>query len=242
MTHKEIIESTFGLAVIYKLTSPSGKVYIGQTINFRDRYSVYKRRKKNSIGRKLFNALNKYGGIENFDVEILSRVTIIDDVLSLRETLKELEILFIKENKSFEHGYNLTEGGEGALGRILTDETKRKIGEANKGNGAVDDVEYVCSYCKKSFKVQPHILNSKLRRSTTGRIYCSAKCAAAMNRKTIMITDYCADCGKEIVTPRHKYNKRIKNGTTGKVFCGPGCARKYKIKQQSGAAVSLQDS
>jgi group I intron endonuclease len=48
---------------IYKITSPSGKVYIGQSINIEDRWKKYERflTNKMSIGPKLYNSLKKYG-------------------------------------------------------------------------------------------------------------------------------------------------------------------------------------
>jgi len=47
-------------AVIYKITSPNNRVYIGQTINLKIRLHKYKRLDcKNQ--RKLYNSFNKYG-------------------------------------------------------------------------------------------------------------------------------------------------------------------------------------
>lgn len=225
VAHQEIIDSTFGIAVIYKLTSPSGKIYIGQTVNFKDRYSVYKRRKENSIGKKLFHALNKYNGIENFEVEILAKIIITEDLLNLRETLKNLEISFIKEYDSFNTGYNLTIGGEGALGRVLSQETKDKIGKANLGNNSVEDIKCVCSKCNKEFYIQPHLYKNRIKNSKTGNIYCSSKCGGGT--KETFATINCAHCGKEKTYPTWVYNKRIKEGTTKKIFCNTQCYRKY---------------
>jgi hypothetical protein len=49
--------------------------------------------------------------------------------------MKQKEIQLIRERKSLasETGYNLTLGGDGRLGYKLSEETKRKIGEGNKG-------------------------------------------------------------------------------------------------------------
>lgn len=48
------------ITVVYKITSPSGKIYIGSTINWRERLASYKRLDcKQQL--KLFNSLKKYG-------------------------------------------------------------------------------------------------------------------------------------------------------------------------------------
>jgi len=152
---QQILDETEGLGVIYMLTSPSGKSYVGQTVVFKERYSVYRRIKKNAIGRKLFNALNKYNGIENFEIKILCKVPLIDDLLSLKEQLSELEIFYIAYHNTFNEGYNSTEGGEGSLGRIVSEETKAKISKSNKGKRVVDGVEVTCGTCDKKFEIQP---------------------------------------------------------------------------------------
>lgn len=54
---------------IYKLTSPSGKCYIGQSTDMVQRILKYKRLQcKSQI--KLYNAIQKYG-FENFTIEVL---------------------------------------------------------------------------------------------------------------------------------------------------------------------------
>lgn len=60
-------------SVIYRITSPSGKIYIGQTRNFSHRMSVY-RTLKCKAQRKLYNSLVKYG-FDNHRVDILHRLS-----------------------------------------------------------------------------------------------------------------------------------------------------------------------
>jgi predicted GIY-YIG superfamily endonuclease len=50
--HSKIIDTNLNNAVIYKLISPSNKVYIGQSINLRKRYSNYKSHKGWSLKNK----------------------------------------------------------------------------------------------------------------------------------------------------------------------------------------------
>ena len=63
---------------IYKITSPSGRVYIGQTVDFVKRKSHYRNLKRNHQIR-LFNSIKKYGWdkhklelIEQCDINVLS--------------------------------------------------------------------------------------------------------------------------------------------------------------------------
>ena len=63
---------------IYKITSPSGKIYIGQTVDFVKRKSHYKNLKRNHQIR-LYNSIKKYGWenhilrlIEECDVSLLN--------------------------------------------------------------------------------------------------------------------------------------------------------------------------
>lgn len=56
---------------IYKITSPSGKVYIGQSVNIEKRFKAYKYLNKVKNQKRLFNSLNKYGyGNHNFEILI----------------------------------------------------------------------------------------------------------------------------------------------------------------------------
>lgn len=95
--------------VIYKITSPSNKSYIGQTVRLKQRLSCYEHlRCKNQSA--IYNAILKYGW-ENMKVEILWEK---ESKERLVEELNELEIKYIAEfNTKVPNGYNLTAGGEG---------------------------------------------------------------------------------------------------------------------------------
>ncbi len=67
---------------IYRITSPSGKVYIGKSVNLKDRFSRYKRLDCHKQ-KKLYNSLIKHG-IESHDLEILEE-SVDNDYLSHRE-------------------------------------------------------------------------------------------------------------------------------------------------------------
>ena len=55
---------------IYKITSPSGRVYVGQSINIEKRFREYLKVKNCRSQRKLYNSFKKYG-VKNHKFEIL---------------------------------------------------------------------------------------------------------------------------------------------------------------------------
>jgi len=102
---------------------PTGKKYIGQTID-------EKTRKKKHISDsktqdlKFYRAVRKHGW-ENFIYGIISEFD--------ENILNEKEMFYIEIYDSFENGYNSTLGGEGKRGYKLLQETKELISKALKG-------------------------------------------------------------------------------------------------------------
>jgi len=91
-------------------------------------------------GLAIKNAIKKYGK-ENFKKEILKEF---ESECEAREYEKTL-IEEVDAVNSFEY-YNLSGGGYGgaAKGRVITEETKRKISKANKGHkGAIHSEEHI---------------------------------------------------------------------------------------------------
>jgi len=125
---------------IYKITSPIGKIYIGQSVDVYERESTY-RRLRCANQPKLFLSIKKYGwGSHVFDVIHVCE----------KELLNENEIFYIKFYDSFEsrHGLNLQSGGNSRysisletkdklrqinLGKKTSAETRLKIANGNKG-------------------------------------------------------------------------------------------------------------
>lgn len=114
--------------IIYKYTSPSGKSYIGQTIDPKKRYNEHRRMTNDCVFHR---AVKKYG-FENFKYEVLVTVDL-DDEQELKQKLDFFEKFYIRKYKTFENGYNLTLGGGGTLGRKISDDTKQKLSESHKG-------------------------------------------------------------------------------------------------------------
>ena len=112
---------------IYMLTSPSGKSYVGQTRNplknrLREHCSPSSKCTALAHAIKKYKGVYKNGTIENFTIESFECP---DEDLNFYE---ELYITEIYETNT--KGYNIRSGGEGGS---HSDETKKKISEANLG-------------------------------------------------------------------------------------------------------------
>jgi group I intron endonuclease len=108
---------------IYKITSPTGRIYIGSSNNIENRKCKYKSLKCSSQTR-LYNSLKKYG-FENHLFEILEECDI--------EILLKRELYYgLKFNVLSEQGLNcrLPKSEEGYS--YMSQETKDKISESNK--------------------------------------------------------------------------------------------------------------
>lgn len=102
---------------IYKITSPTGKIYIGQSVNIHRRWKEYKYPKIEHYDYKLYNSLKKYG-YENHVFEIICECT--------KEELNDKEIFYGKLfDVTGKNGLNIRECG-GSKGN-LNPETKEKI-------------------------------------------------------------------------------------------------------------------
>lgn len=108
---------------VYKITNKvNNKVYIGITSKgLSARWKEHLYNAEHGCPFKLHNALRKYGK-ENFSIELI-------DFCNSWEELEEKERYYISEYKSLqdEFGYNMTEGGDGTIGRYVTMETRDKI-------------------------------------------------------------------------------------------------------------------
>ena len=139
--------------IIYKYTSPSNKVYIGQTINEKNRKRQHKQQALKGKGFYFHQAIRKYG-YENFNYEVLFEIRN-NDLDYTKKILNDREKYFISlyESTNRDKGYNLCEGGEGNVGhkmpeaqkellisinkgKHLSEEHRRKISESNKGKKA----------------------------------------------------------------------------------------------------------
>jgi group I intron endonuclease len=107
---------------IYKITSPSGKVYIGQSIWIERRFNNYQYlTSKLKEQRKLYNSLNKYNSI-NHKFEILE--------ICNKEDLDNKECYYINFYNSIKTGLNIREGGSNKNSCSI--ETRKLLSEIHK--------------------------------------------------------------------------------------------------------------
>jgi group I intron endonuclease len=107
---------------IYKITSPSGKIYIGQSVNIEKRFESYRYWEKYKDQTRLYNSFFKYG-YENHVFEIIEECSV--------EQLDEKELYW-------GNFYNVLEknGLNCRLGHSkgnLSEETKQKISKSLTG-------------------------------------------------------------------------------------------------------------
>ena len=123
---------------VYIHTSPSGKKYVGQTgvepeKRWRNGGKGYLAKKNGKYVQPIFAyAIIKYGW-DNFEHEIIaSNLT--------KEEADNFEKLLIEKlnTRDSERGYNLREGGSNGG---LSEETKKKISEVQKGKAMSEDAK-----------------------------------------------------------------------------------------------------
>lgn len=151
--------------IIYKVTSPSGKIYIGQTTKTlgQRRYKHFEYVNRHpDLMTKWACALRKYGNRLIWEV--------VKDNVPVQDLDKE-EIAAIIEYDSFESGYNGTLGGGGSNGRKLSDKTKSIIAEKATGRKASRATRTKMSKSRKGRKMpksDQHCINISKSKSTGG--------------------------------------------------------------------------
>jgi group I intron endonuclease len=121
--------------VIYKITSPSGRVYIGKSSNWMNRYSNYKyfkTAKQVHKQRVLYSSLVKYG-FEDHKVEVLERFSSDSNYSSGKEMFWIRSFMCNFSKYPEQRGMNLTDGGEGNLGWKRPEESRLEIIRKNTG-------------------------------------------------------------------------------------------------------------
>jgi group I intron endonuclease len=110
---------------IYKITSPSGKVYIGQAIDIERRWVQY-RNLNCKDQTKVFNSLNYYG-VNSHTFEIIMECAIEDLNYYERHYQEYYDVLG-------DYGLNLSYVNVGEKKQLHSDGTRKKISEKLKGN------------------------------------------------------------------------------------------------------------
>ncbi|HWY11633.1 MAG TPA: NUMOD3 domain-containing DNA-binding protein [Bacteroidia bacterium] len=153
---KRIRKKVIGIIGIYKITSPSGKINIGQSVNINKRWGDYKNLTNCSEQDRLYNSFLKYG-VENHKFEII-------------QVMEEYDIDELNFYEAFwggfydvtgKNGLNIRECG-GAYGRH-NEATKKKIGDKHRGKPKSP------SHIKNMKKPKSEGHKEKLRQANLGK-------------------------------------------------------------------------
>lgn len=196
---------------IYKITSPSGRIYIGQTINYKKRIYKYKILQCKSQ-RKLYNSFMKYG-FKNHIIELIEECNI--------ESLNERERYYqdyynVVGKKGLNCKLQECDGKSGELSNEVKYNMKQNSGKARKIKCMLTGIIYnSCVDCAKDnnldCKYLSHILNRDHINSTSF-IYldtipefeinylCKIKSSGkrkVINKITNQVWDSITECAKE---------------------------------------------
>lgn len=131
LSEAEVLKTAKAVPAIYKITNTvNGKIYVGSTKHYRERRTrhFYELRHNKHQNPRLQRAFNKYGN-EAFVVEILTPCTV-DDLIPYEQMF--IDLLHAADKAV---GYNICRfaGRTDNTGWHHSEESKRKIGDANRG-------------------------------------------------------------------------------------------------------------
>lgn len=181
---------------IYKITSPTGKIYIGQSSNVINRFFIYKKLHcKKQI--YLYNSFIKHG-VNNHKFEIIE--------ICSEEKLNELEIYYSNIYKSTDRdfGLNLRECGGHAK---ISDESRKKLSVALLGKKKSDEARVNMSKAKKGIK--PYITGKRHSNETKYKMSAS-KIGKPSKLKGIPLSEETKSKIRESSKGRKAWNKGIK--------------------------------
>lgn len=136
-------------ASLYKLTSPSGKVYIGISIDVKKRWGEHKSAANCGVQGALYNAIRKYGW-DKFVCEVVEEASFEEIKFKEIETIRLLNTLA-------PNGYNLTLGGDGTLGCFKSEEVRRKIAAPQRGRKFTEEHRAKLSAALKGRKLPEEV-------------------------------------------------------------------------------------
>ena len=131
----------FSMVGIYKITSPSGRIYIGQSVDLEKREREYSKNHNCKNQRRLYASLIKYSFSKHI-FEVVEQCS--EDQLNVRERRWQdfYDVLS-------EEGLNCKLTGTKDCRVIHSEETKRRISEAKKGVPRTEETNRKISEARK---------------------------------------------------------------------------------------------
>lgn len=168
---------------IYKITSPSNRIYIGKTKDLVSRMSKY-RTYNVPYQTILRSSFNKYG-FPNHKVEVIDQFESDSDFASGKEMFWIRSFMCNVNKYPQQLGLNLTDGGEGTPGSIRTSEARKKMSDSKKS--------------KLLTLTEAQIINKRVCRAVIahdllgnyiGDFFCIRKAAKELKISTATISNY----------------------------------------------------
>jgi group I intron endonuclease len=184
---------------IYKITSPSGKVYIGQSLNISLRFSQYKNINSTKKQVALHRSFLKYG-IANHSFEVIEECSI--ELLNEKErywqehynVLKiglNLCLVNTKEKKYIHCDNTKIKISESRKGIIFTDEHKEKIRQVRTGTTLKESTKQKLSIKSKELGLRPPSWKGKTKtKEHLQNISNSLKGRVLSDEKKQKVSDY----------------------------------------------------
>ncbi|MGK2864895.1 MAG: GIY-YIG nuclease family protein [Chitinophagaceae bacterium] len=202
---------------IYKIISPSGKIYIGQTINLKVRIRKYKSLHCKTQS-KLYNSLKKY----SFDKHKFEIIAIFSE-----ELLNEKERYYQEFYDCIEKGLNCQYVDSNKKRRQFSKETRDKMSLAKKGKKLTKEHKEKISKgnlgkkVSKESRIKMSIAKLKMTNKTK-KIISEKKSKKIIDTSTNIIYNSCLEVAKIFNIKRTTLNAKLigqnKNNTTFKYF------------------------
>lgn len=171
---------------IYKITNPSGKVYVGQSVNLNSRIGRYRKLNNCKNQKALYNSFLKHS-VEAHIFEITEECS--------AEQLNQRERFWQDFYDSVKSGLNCRATGFGDKSGYLSQETKGKLSESAKGRKGAnlgktfsDETRQRMRDSRPDYKKSNHPRAKRIINTKTGEVFnCLADAAdsVSIHRKTL---------------------------------------------------------